>query len=178
MIKSLVYVLILYFMGSSSYMLFNFSKDRNISAWKIVDDVVMGGRSNGSFKLNENGNGLFYGEISLKNNGGFSSVRYSFNKIDISAYTKVVLRIKGDGKEYQFRVKDDNSQYYSFIKKFDTTGDWQTIEIPFEEMYPAFRGRKLNIQNFSSTTLAQIAFLIGNKKEEVFQLEIDQIYLQ
>jgi hypothetical protein len=26
--------------------------------------------------------------------------------------------------------------------------------------------------------LAQIAFLIGNKKEEVFQLEIDQIYLQ
>lgn len=165
-------------MGTSSYMLFNFSEDRNISAWKIVDDVVMGGRSNGSFKLNEKGNGLFYGEISLKNNGGFSSVRYSFDKLDISAYTKVILKIKGDGKEYQFRVKDDNSQYYSFVKKFDTTGDWQTIEISFEEMYPAFRGRKLNIQNFTSTTLAQIAFLIGNKKEEVFQLEIDQIYLQ
>ena len=165
-------------MGSSSYMLFNFSEDRNISAWNIVDDVVMGGRSNGSFKLNEKGNGLFYGEISLKNNGGFSSVRYSFDKLDISAYTKVILKIKGDGKEYQFRVKDDNSQYYSFVKKFDTTGEWQTIEISFEEMYPAFRGRKLNIQNFSSTTLAQIAFLIGNKKEEVFQLEIDQIYLQ
>lgn len=165
-------------MGTSSYMLFNFSEDRNISAWKIVDDVVMGGRSNGFFKLNEEGSGLFYGEISLKNNGGFSSVRYSFDKLDISAYTKVILKIKGDRKDYQFRVKDDNSQYYSFVKKFDTTGDWQTIEISFEEMYPAFRGRKLNIQNFTSTTLAQIAFLIGNKKEEVFQLEIDQIYLQ
>ena len=164
-------------MGTSSYMLFNFSEDRNISAWKIVDDVVMGGRSNGFFKLNEEGSGLFYGEISLKNNGGFSSVRYSFDKLDISAYTKVILKIKGDRKDYQFRVKDDNSQYYSFVKKFDTTGDWQTIEIPFEEMYPAFRGRKLNIQNFTSTTLAQ-NFLIGNKKEEVFQLEIDQIYLQ
>ena len=45
-------------------------------------------------------------------------------------------------------------------------------------MYPAFRGRKLSIGNFSSKNIEEIAFLIGNKKEEHFKLEIDKIYLQ
>jgi len=165
-------------MANSTHLLFDFSKESKLSSWRIVDDVVMGGRSNGSFKINEAGNGLFYGDISLKNNGGFSSLRYSFDKLSISNYTKIVLRIKGDGKQYQFRIKDDNDNFYSYIKQFKTSGSWETIEIHLSEMYPAFRGRKLDIQNFNSDTLAQIAFLIGNKKEESFQLEIDKIYLK
>ncbi|WP_334055647.1 CIA30 family protein [Polaribacter sp. P097] len=165
-------------MVNSTHLLFDFSKESKLSSWRIVDDVVMGGRSNGSFKINEAGNGLFYGDISLKNNGGFSSLRYSFDKLSISNYTKIVLRIKGDGKQYQFRIKDDNDNFYSYIKQFKTSGRWETVEIPLSEMYPAFRGRKLDIQNFNSDTLAQIAFLIGNKKEESFQLEIDKIYLK
>ncbi|EAQ40891.3 CIA30 family protein [Polaribacter sp. MED152] len=165
-------------MVNSTHLLFDFSKESKLSSWRIVDDVVMGGRSNGSFKINEAGNGLFYGDISLKNNGGFSSLRYSFDKLSISNYTKIVLRIKGDGKQYQFRIKDDNDNFYSYIKQFKTSGNWETIEIPLSEMYPAFRGRKLDIQNFNSNTLAQIAFLIGNKKEESFKLEIDKIYLK
>lgn len=165
-------------MANSTQLLFDFSKESKLSSWRIVDDVVMGGRSNGSFKINEAGNGLFYGDISLKNNGGFSSLRYSFDKLSISDFTKIVLRIKGDGKQYQFRIKDDNDNFYSYIKQFKTSGSWETIEISLNEMYPAFRGRKLDIQNFNSNTLAQIAFLIGNKKEESFQLEIDKIYLK
>ena len=165
-------------MFNSTHLLFDFSKESKLSSWRIVDDVVMGGRSNGSFKINEAGNGLFYGDISLKNNGGFSSLRYSFDKLSISNYTKIVLRIKGDGKQYQFRIKDDNDNFYSYIKQFKTSGSWETLEIPLIEMYPAFRGRKLDIQNFNSDTLAQIAFLIGNKKKESFQLEIDKIYLK
>ena len=165
-------------MTNSTHLLFDFSKESRLSSWRIVDDVVMGGRSNGSFKINEAGNGLFYGNISLKNNGGFSSLRYSFDKLSISDFTKIVLRIKGDGKQYQFRIKDDNDNFYSYIKQFKTSGSWETIEISLNEMYPAFRGRKLDIQNFNSDTLAQIAFLIGNKKEESFQLEIDKIYLK
>ncbi len=35
--------------------LFDFNTKSNISDWKIVNDVVMGGRSNGSFKLNVDG---------------------------------------------------------------------------------------------------------------------------
>jgi hypothetical protein len=45
-------------------------------------------------------------------------------------------------------------------------------------MYPAFRGRKLNIGNFNADTIEQLAFLIGNKKNEKFQLLIKGIYLK
>ena len=67
---------------------------------------------------------------------------------------------------------------HSFITVFETNGAWQTIIIKLSEMYPAFRGRKLSIGNFSSKNIEEIAFLIGNKKEEHFKLEIDKIYLQ
>ena len=45
-------------------------------------------------------------------------------------------------------------------------------------MYRAFRGNKLNIPNYPIITLEEIAFLIANKKEESFQLEIDSIILE
>ena len=56
--------------------------------------------------------------------------------------------------------------------------DWQTIEIPFSSMYPAFRGRRLNTKNYPGEQMEMIAFLIGNKKAESFNLEIDKIELK
>lgn len=157
--------------------LFDFDLKSDISKWRNVDDVVMGGRSNGNFKLNDNGYGVFYGEVSLKNNGGFSMVQYPFEVKDVTNYSKVCIKLKGDGKSYQFRVKTNNTDYYSYVVSFDTTGDWETIEIPFNTMHPAFRGRKLNAPNYPGEQLEMIAFLIGNKKAESFNLEIDSVIL-
>jgi hypothetical protein len=169
---------ILFIMENSNLIIFDFTKESDISSWRVVDDVVMGGVSQGNFKINENGNGLYFGKVSLENNGGFSSLRYRFNTIDVSKYSKIVLRIKGDGKNYQFRIKDKLRNYYSYISVFKTTNDWQLVEINLAEMYPAFRGRKLNMDNFSSQFIEEIAILIGNKKAQSFQLEIGKIYLE
>jgi hypothetical protein len=158
--------------------LFNFTTEGDISNWKIVDDVVMGGRSDGSFTINEDGHGAFSGKVSLENNGGFSSLRYTFKTKETSVYSKFVIRLKGDGKPYQFRVKDKRYNRYSFIYKFDTTTDWQTIEIPFHNMSAAFRGYKVDIPNFEGKQMEEIAFLIGNKKAESFKLLIDSISLE
>ena len=158
--------------------IFDFDTNSDVSKWIVVDDVVMGGRSSGSFDIDGNGHGVFKGTVSLENNGGFSSVRYGFKKIRSSPYSKVVLRVKGDGKSYQFRVKAESSDYYSYIKEFKTTGAWETIEIPLGEMYPAFRGRTLDIPNYSNQGIEEIAFLIGNKKAEDFVLMIDHISLK
>jgi len=165
-------------MNNSSHTIFEFSKLSNITSWRVVDDVVMGGVSSGNFEINEKGNGLFTGEISLDNNGGFSSLRYRFDKINVENFTKVILKIKGDGKKYQFRVKDNSQNDYSYIQSFETSNNWELIEINLSDMYPAFRGRNLDMSNFSSTKIEEIALLIGNKKEETFRLEISKIYLQ
>ena len=158
--------------------IFDFNKESNIQDWIIVDDVVMGGRSAGNFTLNADGFGVFEGGVSLENNGGFSSVRYGFEKMQIKEYTKVVIKLKGDGKNYQFRIKANYDDYYSYITTFSTTGKWQEIEISLEDMYPSFRGRKLNQPNFSEDSFEQIAFLIANKKQEQFKLLLDKIELK
>ena len=44
------------------------------SAWRSIDDVVMGGLSSSRMWV-EQGRAVFDGELSLENNGGFASVR-------------------------------------------------------------------------------------------------------
>jgi len=174
-----VFALIIQIVSAQQPMtIFKFSENSDISQWRIVDDVVMGGRSNGHFKMNDDGHGAFYGNISLDNNGGFSSLRYSFNTIDASNYGMFSIKVKGDGKTYQFRVRDKANHRYSYIFYFETSGDWQTITIPFNKMYPSFRGYKLDAPNYSGQQVEDIGFLIGNKKAEKFRLIIENISLK
>lgn len=158
--------------------LFNFNTISDISTWKTINDVVMGGKSNSSFHLNDAGFGVFSGMVSVENNGGFSMVQHHFETKNVSAFAKVYLRIKGDGKSYQFRIKSKLSNSHSYVATFNSGTDWNTIEIPFNQMYPAFRGKTLDIPNYEGEQMEQIAFLIGNKKEEFFKLEIDSIVLK
>jgi len=159
-------------------LIFDFNKTSDISDWKVVNDVVMGGRSTSEFYLNEQGHGVFTGAVSLENNGGFSFLRYRFNEKNIKDFKKVIIKLKGDGKEYQFRVKSNKYNQESYKKVFKTTGDWQTIEILLSDLQPTFRGQKLNIPNFTSNKLEEIGFLIANKKNESFALIINKIVLE
>ena len=158
--------------------LFDFNKESDLSNWMVVDDVVMGGRSNGDFNINEAGHGVFQGKVSLENNGGFSSVRYNFNQKNVEGLSKMVIRLKGDGKAYQFRVKSSRYDRHSYIYTFQTTGEWEEIEVPLSEMKPGFRGMQLSIPNFPGKVMEEIAFLISNKKAETFILEIDKIIVE
>lgn len=156
-------------------LLFDFTKESNIDNWKIVDDSVMGGISSSDFYVDKAGNGIFKGTVSTENNGGFCSVRHFFRPVSLRGNKVFSIRLKGDGKKYQFRAKAKVNDYYSYIYEFQTTIDWQTVEIPISEMYASFRGRTLDILNYDGSSLVEIAFLIGNKKNEGFQLMIDKI---
>ncbi|MFT5252246.1 MAG: NADH dehydrogenase [ubiquinone] 1 alpha subcomplex assembly factor 1 [Flavobacteriales bacterium] len=173
-----LFIMILLFSTVNSNLIFDFSKNTDIQDWIVVDDTVMGGESASTFQLNSDGHGVFEGNISLDNNGGFSSVRYRFPKKQIKQFKSILLRVHGDGKQYQFRIKSNSAEYYSYILPFQTNGEWQDIEIPLKDFYPSFRGRKLNQPNFSKDTIEEITFLIGNKKKEHFQILIDKIELR
>lgn len=173
----LLILLLLFLISMNEGLLFDFTKKTNANEWQIIDDTVMGGRSYGKFKIDDSGNGLFYGDVSTANNGGFSSVRYQFNRKSIYNYTKVAIRLKGDGKAYQFRIKDDINLYFSYITTFKTTGEWETVLLNLNELYPSFRGQTLDLPNFKKDHIEEIVFLIGNKKNESFELRIDTIEL-
>jgi len=89
-------IILILLITQTSMTLFDFNSKCDISNWCIVDDVIMGGRSNGDFKINDTGNGLFSGDVSLENNGGFSMVQYRFDTKKVSNYSKVLIKLKGD----------------------------------------------------------------------------------
>jgi hypothetical protein len=95
--------------------------------------------------------------------------------IKANASQKLRIKIKGDGKTYQFRVRPSSNTYYSYVTSYQTTGEWEEIEIDLDSMYPVFRGRKLNLPNYNHERIGEFAILIGNKKAEEFRLIIDSI---
>ena len=168
-------ILLLITTTMSAQTIINFKEKPTTENWYIVDDVVMGGRSSGKFEITKEGYGKFSGDVSLENNGGFSSARYEMEPLKVSPDNKIRIKLKGDGSSYQFRVKANKQDYYSYIVKFDTTGDWQTLEFALADLYPTFRGRKLELPNFDKTTIEEIRFLIGNKKPQQFELLLEKI---
>ena len=161
-----------------SLTLFDFREESTLEKWFVVNDGVMGGLSRGTLRVNAEGHGVFSGKVSLGNNGGFASIRLECGKISLEKAHNIVLKVKGDGKRYQFRIRASRKDYYAYIQYFDTSGEWEKIILPLSEFYPNFRGRKLNLPDFSGDTLEEVGILIGNKKEEEFQLHINSILLE
>jgi NADH dehydrogenase [ubiquinone] 1 alpha subcomplex assembly factor 1 len=157
--------------------IFDFSERARAEDWQIINDGVMGGLSHGSITVSD-GLGRFEGKVSTDNNGGFTMARAQFERKNVSKATAFILKLKGDGKEYQFRAKSDKFQMHSYVHSFLTTGEWQEIKIPFKAMQPRFRGRDLDQPNYGGESLEEIAFLIGNKKSENFELLIESIKVE
>ena len=157
--------------------LFDFTTDANMDRWAVINDGVMGGLSKGKLEVTTEGHGRFSGTVSLENYGGFTSIRCAVADIAVNEGSKIQLRIKGDGKDYQFRVKHKARDYQSYITTTPTTGEWETIEIPLIELYPSWRGQKLDMPNFDKSSINEFTFLIANKRNETFELLIDEVML-
>ncbi|WP_241234622.1 CIA30 family protein [Nonlabens ponticola] len=158
--------------------LFDFEKGADISNWQIEDDRVMGGISQGNFELNDDGHGHFHGIVTVESNGGFSSVQNNSYDVNVDPSNHIKLRVKGDGHTYQLRVKDQQSTRHSYVADFETSGNWQTVEILLSSMKPTYRGRSVDQPNFDKNYLSQVRIMIGTKKkQEPFDLLIDKIEL-
>ena len=118
-----------------------------------IDDVVMGGVSSSTLSLSPLGGeggtavGIFAGNVTQANNGGFASVRsknFSPSK-DVSAYDGFELRVRGDGQRYKFIARtEDSFDGVGYTCSFDTVpGAWQTIRIPFSSLIPVFRAKTI-----------------------------------
>lgn len=159
-------------------MLFDFGATENMNDWLIINDGVMGGLSESSFVLTDFNSAVFSGNVTLENNGGFASVRSRPMQFDLAGHQGIRIRVKGDGKKYQFRVQTNNRfDGISYQYRFETQKDqWQTITIPFEKCVPVFRGQLLrNVEPISPENIRQLGFLISDGQTGDFQLEVQWI---
>lgn len=161
--------------GAKAVTLFDFESDGE--DWRIIDDGVMGGRSQGNWRV-ESAVGVFAGALSLENNGGFSSVRSQALRTPCGGATAFKLRVKGDGRRYQFRVRTtDAFDGPSYRLEFDTkAGEWTEIELPLADFVPSFRGRELTGQPpLTGDAVVTVGFLLADKRAGEFRLEVDWI---
>ena len=147
--------------------------------WRVVDDGVMGGLSKGKLDMTSEGTVRFSGDLSLKNNGGFSMFESKPVKMDLSNDLGLLLRVKGDGRSYQARMETDarwQGRVISFSAEFESgPGEWVQVKIPFTEFRGGWRGRSLDEEIFDPSKVQSLAILLGDKKEAPFDLEIDWI---
>jgi NADH dehydrogenase [ubiquinone] 1 alpha subcomplex assembly factor 1 len=148
------------------------------TAWQVVNDGVMGGVSRGAVEVTPDGTMLFMGNISLENNGGFSSCRLNFEAIDMREFDGISLRVRGDGKRYGFNIRaHDRFDGVNHRARFQAEpGAWTEIRIPFSEFRPEFRGRDLPQEPpLDTASIRSIGFIIAEGQEGSFHLEVDRI---
>ena len=120
--------------------------------WKFQSDQVMGGVSQGDVSLVQDGDMFFFrltGDVSTRNNGGFVQFRSKvslFNKPEMfqlihnadkggQELEGVRLKVRGNGERYHVMIRTYStwspSDYY--YHTFDTSIDWQQVDLPFNE---------------------------------------------
>ena len=144
--------------------------------WKVVNDTVMGGRSSSRWTSNSSAF-IFEGNLSLENNGGFASIRCELKNNDLSNEDGIYLKVKGDGRKYQFRIQSKVSRWANYSNEFKTKKDLvQTFYLPFKDFKPSWRGRRLNnLPTLKGEDVVGIGFLLGDKIQGKFKLEIIEV---
>ena len=164
--------------AAGDQILFDFQTATNTAAWQVVNDDVMGGVSTSSIRLT-NGAAVFQGEVSLENNGGFASVRSLPAPHDVAGCDTFVIRVRGDGRRYQFTARTDrrfDSAIYQSV--FPTKkGEWEEHRLPMKDFVPTFRGRVLSSQPpLDPARVKSVGFLIADRQDGPFRLEIGWVH--
>ena len=178
----LLIILILLPMNSSmkkDTLVFDFGENKEFGSWSIINDGVMGGLSSSKATLSGN-SVLFSGNVSLKNNGGFVSLRSAMGNYDLSGFTHCEIRFKSDtSRIFELLIEKDTPYYLpKFRTKFVAKNqDWETLIIPLEDLEISRMGNTLQ-QGIDPNVLKgiqRIGFILADKQEGSFQLWIDYL---
>ncbi len=157
--------------------LFKFDQAEDAGAWQTVNDGVMGGRSIGRFKINDDKKMEFFGTLSLENNGGFASVRARGVKLGLKNGDSIVVRVRGDGREYNLNLyAQSDLGGYSYRQSFKTKqNEWVEVELPVDKFVATWRGRVFPNEKLDPSKVAGMGILLGDKKAGPFKLEVEWI---
>jgi monofunctional biosynthetic peptidoglycan transglycosylase len=160
-------------------LLFDFGVGKNFGSWTIVNDGVMGGLSQSKASLDADAL-IFAGNVSLKNNGGFVSLRSPMGNYDLSAFSYCEIRFKSDtDRKFEVLIEKDTPFY---LPKFRVTFGgkstyWQTVKIPLRNFEISRMGSTIQkgIDPEVLKEIQRIGFILADKQEGTFNLWIDYL---
>ena len=163
---------------AQSMVLYDFADQSDVSDWFNQNDTVMGGVSDSTTTWID-GHLIFSGDLSLDNNGGFTS---TFGPINdqlptlMSGAEAIVVTARGDGKTYLMQIRNyDNTRY---IQRFTTVADVeQDYVLPLAD-FESVDWRLSVIPNaapIDTTTIGQLGFYLLDKQVGPFEIAISSI---
>ena len=161
--------------------LFDFTGADAAKQWQAVNDGVMGGISEGKFKITEAKTMEFFGTLSLANNGGFASVRSKAKKVNLEKGDTLVAKVKGDGREYTLNLYPARSRTaFSYRATVQTKKDeWIEVKIRLDEFEATSFGRAVREAGaVKPEEVSSVGFLLGDKKAGPFKMEIEWIKVE
>ena len=185
--------------------LFEFGEALNAD-WNIINDGVMGGRSQGRLRAVDAHHSAFEGVVSLANNGGFTSMVTRTQPLDLSEYAGIRIHARPctpafadrideasykQAKTYMLRLKIATQRgisRFSYEHRFeapardDAGQEPGVFDIPLEAaaFTPVFRGRQLrNVPALDTAAMriAEVGFMIRDGQEGSFCLELGPVEL-
>ncbi|MCH9657011.1 MAG: CIA30 family protein [Planctomycetes bacterium] len=178
-------MLTLIFIGAStlaadqekSRILFQFDNADAAQHWNTVNDGVMGGRSDGRFRISKDKKMEFFGTLSLENNGGFASVRSRGTKLGLKNGESIIARVRGDGREYRINLYTPSRRTaFSYRASFQTRQDeWIEVSIPLAKFKATWFGRVVPNQPLDPVEVNGLGISLSDKKAGPFKLEVEWI---
>ena len=156
----------------------DFSDEAVAQQWLSVNDSVMGGISEGAFRISEDDTLVFSGNLSLENRGGFTSIRTRPADLKLDGYERIVLRLKGDGRSYYLNLmtssRSSASSYRAPIKT--KKGAWQEVRIDLKDfVYTSFGRILAGAAPLKAKDVRSIGITLADKKAGPFRLELSWI---
>jgi len=161
-----------------SKLLTDFSDASVAKQWVSVNDNVMGGISEGGFRISEDNTLVFSGNLSLENRGGFTSIRTRPKDLNLEGYDTIALRLKGDGRTYYINLMNSSrSAASSYRAPIKTKKDnWQEIRISFKDFVFTSYGRNVaGAAPLKAKDIQSLGITLADKKAGPFRLELSWI---
>jgi len=166
----------------------SFPDASSVSAWRNVDDSVMGGVSaSRSFWVASDGRGAmeFTGDLSTENNGGFAS---TLSRVDTGMGMRAAgaralgLRALGDGRTYLLQLRAGPSGADRWISRFtppsgDVGGSAPNIELPLASFEPVnqFLRPVDPMAELDPASISQIGIYVLDSQVGSFRLVVESI---
>jgi NADH dehydrogenase [ubiquinone] 1 alpha subcomplex assembly factor 1 len=176
---------LLLFTQSSSLMadetprsLYDFTGAQAATEWQNINDGVMGGISDGNFKITDKKTLEFYGTLSLENAGGFASVRAKARKLGLEKGDILLIRVRGDGRDYSMNLHVSRRLVaFSYRSVIQTKKDeWIEVKLPLDKFQATSFGRPVSdVGPVDPQEVTGLGYLLGDKKAGPFKLEVEWI---
>lgn len=154
--------------------------DDDNEAWFIVNDGVMGGRSNGTATVSDSML-RFTGSV-VTAGGGFTSVRLRLAGDELAGSTRIEMRVRPDGRTYGLTMEDAAEVRERSVShradivmgQVDADG-WTVATVDHDALVPSLFGQPVDAPPFDPGAAREFGIIIADGTDGDFALDVDWI---